>query len=116
MRREIGTLKDGSLGGFGGNKYEGLGVRNVNYLNQYSNSIVLGDRKVKIITWSFKKRITNDSYQMNDLIIQLTAVSGLLDLCSLAATCQHTQGTFSSFFNINTFKLILFNLQNFYKM
>ncbi len=47
---------------------------------------------------------------MNDLIIQLTAISGLLDLCSLAATCQHTQGRLPRFFINQIYKMTLFNL------
>jgi hypothetical protein len=29
LRSELGTEKDGSLGGWGGKKYEGLGMRDV---------------------------------------------------------------------------------------
>jgi hypothetical protein len=30
VRREVGTYNDGSLGAYGGKKYEGLGSRDVN--------------------------------------------------------------------------------------
>ena len=49
MRKEIGTNKDGSLGAFGGNKYEGLGVRDVN-VDVCSNSILSEERRARTTT------------------------------------------------------------------
>jgi hypothetical protein len=42
----MGGNSDGSLGVYGGKRYEGLGVRDVT-IRIFSNSLILGGRKAK---------------------------------------------------------------------
>lgn len=45
----MGAYQDGSLGAYGGKKYEGLGARDV-FASLFSNSTHSGDKKAKAIT------------------------------------------------------------------
>lgn len=50
MRGELGTEKDGSMGAWGGKKYEGLGMRDVIFFYQFSNSVHTENKLAKLFT------------------------------------------------------------------
>ena len=49
IRKEIGTYNDGSMGAYGGKRYEGLGARDVS-MRIFRNSMRLGGKRVKATT------------------------------------------------------------------
>lgn len=60
MRKELGANADGSLGVYGGKKYEGLGSRDVSHF-KHSNSQSFAENRAKVIT-----QISNKSYVKDD--------------------------------------------------